>query len=44
MASIGNYANILWRKLAVANVRKDDDPLKLAHAIRHLGDETGAIN
>lgn len=38
MESIDTYANILKRKLAVANVRKNDDPLRFAHAIRHLGD------
>ena len=38
MASIGNYAYILKCKLAVAKSRKVDDPLRLAHAVRHLGD------
>ena len=38
MASIGNYAYILRYKLAVASLRKVDDPLRLAHAVRHLGD------
>jgi tetratricopeptide (TPR) repeat protein len=38
MASIGNYAYILKCKLAVASLRKVDDRLKLAHAVRHLGD------
>ena len=38
MASIGNYAYVLKRKLAVASLRKVDDPLKFAHAVRHLGD------
>ena len=35
---IGDHANIIKRKLAVASVRKEDDPLRFAHAIRHLGD------
>jgi hypothetical protein len=38
MASIGNYAFMLKCKLAVAKARKADDPLKLAHTVRHLGD------
>ena len=38
MASIGNYAYLLKCKLAVASLRKVDDPLRLAHAVRHLGD------
>jgi tetratricopeptide (TPR) repeat protein len=38
MASIGNYAYVLKRKVAVARLRKVDDPLRLAHAVRHLGD------
>jgi tetratricopeptide (TPR) repeat protein len=38
MASIGNHAYVLKCKLAVASLRKVDDPLKLAHAVRHLGD------
>jgi tetratricopeptide (TPR) repeat protein len=38
MASMGNYANVLKRKVAVARLRKVDDPLRLAHAVRHLGD------
>ena len=38
MASSGNYAYILKYKLAVAKARKIDDPLKLAHTVRHLGD------
>ena len=38
MASIGNHANVLRYKLAVASLRKVDDPLKLAHSVRHLGD------
>ena len=38
MASIGNYAYVLKCKLAVAGLRRVDDPLRLAHAVRHLGD------
>jgi tetratricopeptide (TPR) repeat protein len=38
MANIGNYAYVLKCKIAVAGLRKADDPLRLAHAIRHLGD------
>lgn len=38
MASIGNYAYVLKCKLAVAKSRKTDDLLRLAHAIRHLGE------
>ena len=38
MASIGNDANVLKYKLAVADLRKVDDPLGLAHMVRHLGD------
>ena len=38
MATIGNYAYVLKCKLAVASLRKVDDPMKLAHAVRHLGD------
>jgi tetratricopeptide (TPR) repeat protein len=38
MASIGNHGYILKCKLAVASARKVDDPLRLAHAVRHLGD------
>jgi tetratricopeptide (TPR) repeat protein len=38
MATIGNNAYVLKCKLAVAIVRKADDPLRLAHAVRHLGD------
>jgi tetratricopeptide (TPR) repeat protein len=38
MASIGNYAYIVKCKLAVAKSRKADDPLRFAHAVRHLGD------
>ena len=38
MASIGNYAYILKCKLAVAGARRVDEPLRVAHAVRHLGD------
>ena len=38
MATIGNYAYVLKCRLAVASLRKVDDPLKLAHTVRHLGD------
>ena len=38
MASIGNYAYVLKCKLAVAGLRRVDAPLRLAHAVRHLGD------
>ncbi|MEP6911742.1 MAG: tetratricopeptide repeat protein [bacterium] len=38
MAGIVSYANIFKCKLAVASMRKFDDPQRLAHAIRHLGD------
>ena len=38
MASIGNWAYVLKCRLGVASARQGDDPLKLAHRIRHLGD------
>lgn len=38
MATIGNDAYVLRCRLAVAGLRKIDDPLRLAHAVRHLGD------
>src|SRR2546429_9483336 len=38
MATIGNYAYVLKCTLAVASLRKVDDPLRLAHTVRHLGD------
>ena len=38
MATIGNYAYVLKCRLAVASLRKVDDPLRLAHTVRHLGD------
>ena len=33
-----NEANILKYKLAVAGLRNSSEPLRLAHAVRHLGD------
>ena len=38
MATIGNWAYVLKSKLAVASARRGEDPLKLAHRVRHLGD------
>lgn len=38
MVTIGNFAYVLKWKLAVAGLRKVDDPLRLAHSVRHLGD------
>ena len=38
MASIGNYAYIFKCKLAVASLKKGDERLRYAHAVRHLGD------
>ena len=38
MATVGNYAYVLKCRLAVASLRKVDDPLRLAHTVRHLGD------
>jgi tetratricopeptide (TPR) repeat protein len=38
MGRIGSYAYVIKCKLAVAKSRKVDDPLRLAHAVRHLGD------
>jgi tetratricopeptide (TPR) repeat protein len=38
MATIGNDAYVLKCKLAVASLRRVDDPLRLAHTVRHLGD------
>src|SRR2546423_1077662 len=38
MATIGNYAYVLKCRLAVASLRKVNDPLRLAHTVRHLGD------
>ena len=38
MATIGNWAYVLKYKLAVASARRREDPLKLAHRVRHLGD------
>lgn len=38
MSRVGNETRILKCKLTVAGIRNADDPLKLAHAVRHLGD------
>jgi tetratricopeptide (TPR) repeat protein len=38
MATTGNDASILKYKLAVEGLRTIDEPLRLAHAVRHLGD------
>jgi tetratricopeptide (TPR) repeat protein len=38
MASIGAAARVIQRELAVAAARRSGDPLRLAHAVRHLGD------
>src|SRR3989442_7569926 len=38
MATIGNYAYVIKCRLAVASLRKIDAPLRLAHAVRYLGD------
>ena len=38
MPSIGNYAYILKCKLAVGKSRNVGEPLRFAHAVRHLGD------
>jgi len=38
MASIGNWAYVLKSKLGVANARRGEDALELAHRVRHLGD------
>lgn len=38
MATVDNDPNVLKCKIAVAGLRKADDPLRLAHAVRHLGD------
>jgi tetratricopeptide (TPR) repeat protein len=38
MNSLGSNAYVLKYRLAVAILRKVDDPLRLAHAVRHLGD------
>jgi tetratricopeptide (TPR) repeat protein len=38
MGSLGNRAQILKYKLAVAGLRNSGDGLKLAKAVRHLGD------
>lgn len=36
--TVGKYAYVVKCKLAVASLRKVDDPLRLAHRVRHLGD------
>lgn len=38
MATIGNWAYVLKSRLAVASARRGEDPLRLAHRVRHLGD------
>ena len=38
MATTGNDAKILKYQLAVAELRTADEPLRLAHTVRHLGD------
>jgi len=38
MATIGNVAYVLRYKLAVSWARRGNDPLRLAHRVRHLGD------
>ena len=38
MASMGSWAYVLTSKLAVVSARAGDDPLRLAHRVRHLGD------
>jgi tetratricopeptide (TPR) repeat protein len=38
MARIGSWAYMLTSKLGVASARTGDDPLRLAHRVRHLGD------
>ena len=38
MASIGNFAYVIKCKLGVAKSRRVDEPLRFAHAVRHLGD------
>lgn len=38
MASIGNWAYVLTTRLGVVSARRGNDPLRLAHRIRHLGD------
>ena len=38
MASIGSWAHVLKSQLAVASARQGEDPLRLAHRVRHLGD------
>jgi len=38
MTTVGSWGYVLRCKLAVAIARQGDDPLLLAHRIRHLGD------
>ena len=38
MSRAGDLASIVKYKAAVGALRKADDPLRLAHAVRHLGD------
>ena len=38
MAGIRNWAYVLTRTLAVDRARRGDDPLRVAHRVRHLGD------
>ena len=38
VASIGNWAYVLTTRLAAVSARRGDDPLRLAHRMRHLGD------
>ncbi len=38
MTTVGSWAYVLRCRLAVAIARKGDDPLLLAHRVRHLGD------
>jgi len=38
MTTLGNQEHVLKYKVAVAGLRKANDPLRLAHAVRHLGD------
>jgi len=38
MTTLGNQEHVLKYKVAVAGLRKANDPLRLALAVRHLGD------
>ena len=38
MASLGSWGYVLAARLGVAGARAGDDPLRLAHRVRHLGD------